>query len=60
MALLGARGGQQRYRQAFPRGRIVEGVQAISSVFLLRSASSVLSRDVMTYDCNQPPGVQMQ
>ena len=59
MALLGARRTQQRSRQAFPRSLIVEGVQAISCVFLSRGALA-LSRDVMTYNCNQPPGVQMQ
>ena len=47
MTLLGAQGTQQRYRQAFQRGRIVEGVLAISCVFLSRGGSSVLSWDVM-------------
>ena len=48
MALLGAWGTQQRYRQAFQRGRIVEGARGISCVFLSRGASSVLSWDVMS------------
>ena len=59
VALLGARGTQQRYRQALRRGRIVEGVRAIFCAFLSRGSSSVLSRDVMTCDCDQPPGVRM-